>query len=136
MSSSAAPSPPAAPITPRAIIAGHGGFANGMISAVAQISGLGGVFIPVSNTGLSAAGVEDLLRAAVRDSGARIIFTDLPSGSCTLAARRVARTEPGLVVVTGVALPTVLSFACGSDLATATQRGRDAITVVEGADGA
>jgi hypothetical protein len=37
----------------RAILAGHGAFAEGAISAVAQIAGLGDTFVPVSNTGLT-----------------------------------------------------------------------------------
>lgn len=126
---------PAAPVLPRAIIAGHGGFAAGMVSAVAQVAGLGGLYVPVTNTGLSPAALEAALRTAMTESGVRIIFTDLPAGSCTLAARRIARSEPGVVVIAGVALPTLLSFACGSDLATATARGRDAIAIVEGAGG-
>jgi PTS system N-acetylgalactosamine-specific IIA component len=123
------------PEGPRAVIAGHGGFAAGMISAVAQVSGLGGRYVPVSNTGLSPQALEEVLRTAVADSGATVIFTDLPAGSCTMAARRLARGTPGLQVVAGVALPTLLSFVCGSDLATATARGRDAIAIVEGAGG-
>ena len=120
----------------RAIVAGHGAFADGLISAVQQIAGLGDLFVPVSNTGLTADVIEDALHTALTASGARVIFTDLPAGSCTLAARRVARTIPGLVIVTGVALPTLLSWACGSDVATASARGRDAITLVEGTGGA
>ena len=116
----------------RAVVAGHGAYAAGMISAVAQIAGLAERFVAVSNTGLSPAALEEALRTALAESGARIIFTDLPAGICTLAARRVARTDPGLTVVVGVALPTLLSFVCGSDVATATERGRDAIAIVEG----
>lgn len=134
--SSSVPTPvPNAPVKPRAVIAGHGGFAEGLVSAVEQVSGLGGLFVPVTNTGLSPQALEDVLRTALADSGARIIFTDLPAGSCTTVARRIARGSPGLQVVAGVALPTLLSFACGSDLATATARGRDAIAIVEGAGG-
>ncbi len=121
---------------PRAIVAGHGAFASGVISAVEQIAGLGALFVAVSNTGLSPAGLDAALREALAASGARVIFTDLPAGSCTMAARRIARTDPGLVVVTGVALPTLLSFACGADVASATERGREAIGLVEGAGGA
>ena len=116
----------------RAVVAGHGAYAEGMISAVAQIAGLADRFVAVSNTGLAPAALEEALRTALAESGARIIFTDLPAGSCTLAARRLARTDPGLTVVVGVALPTLLSFVCGSDVATATERGRDAIAIVEG----
>lgn len=120
-----------APARARAIIAGHGGFAAGMVSAVEQVSGRGATFVPVTNTGLSPQALEEVLRAAVADSAARVIFTDLPAGSCTMAARRIARGT-GITVVTGAALPTLLAFACGSDLATAASRGRDAIAVAEG----
>lgn len=120
----------------RAIVAGHGAFAEGVLSAVQQIAGLAHLFRPVSNAGLSPAGLEAALRAVLEETGARIVFTDLPAGSCTLAARRIARADPGLTVVTGVALPTLLAFACGQTVADATAKGRDAIALVEGAGGA
>jgi N-acetylgalactosamine PTS system EIIA component len=120
----------------RALVAGHGGFAEGLISAVSQIAGLGDLLVPVSNTGLSPQGMDERLRAALAESGARVIFTDLPAGSCTMAARRIARGDPGLVVVTGAALPTVLAWACGAEAADAVERGREALRLVEGAGGA
>jgi N-acetylgalactosamine PTS system EIIA component len=120
----------------RAVIAGHGEFAAGVISAVEQIAGLGELFVPVSNTGLSPQGMDARLREALESSGARVIFTDLPAGSCTMAARRIARTDPGLVVVTGAALPTVLAWACGCDTAEAVERGHESLKLVEGAGGA
>ncbi len=123
-----------APAPVRAIIAGHGGFAAGMVSAVEQVAGRGATFVPVTNTGLSPQALEEVLRAALADSRATVIFTDLPAGSCTMAARRIAR-DGGVTVVTGAALPTLLAYACGSDLATATARGRDAIAVAEGKPG-
>ncbi len=39
-----------------------------------------------------------------------MIFTDLPAGSCTMAARRLQRERPELVVVTGVNLAALLDF--------------------------
>ena len=116
----------------RAVLAGHGEFASGVLTAVAQIAGLADLFVPVSNTGLTPEALETVLRDRLRESGARIVFTDLPAGSCTLAARRIARGDPGLVVITGVGLPTLLSWACGGDLASATERGREALSQVEG----
>jgi len=116
---------------PKAIVAGHGTFAEGIRSAVEQISGRGDCFITISNSGLAPGDIEAKLREAVASTGARIIFTDLPAGSCTLAARRVQRDTPGLIVVTGAALPTILSYACGGDLAKAAEQGRDALTVIE-----
>lgn len=120
----------------RAVIAGHGEFAAGIISAVTQIAGLGELFVPVSNTGLSPQGMDALLREALERSGARVIFTDLPAGSCTMSARRIAREDRGIVVVTGAALPTVLAWACGCGTAEAVERGHESLKLVEGAGGA
>jgi len=42
----------AVPLEVRAIVAGHGDFASGLISAVEQITGRGGMLIPVTVLGL------------------------------------------------------------------------------------
>lgn len=117
---------------PPAIIAGHGDFAAGVRSAVEQIAGRADCFVAVSNAGLGPGEIEAELRRVVAETGARVIFTDLPAGSCTIAARRLLRDDPTLTLVTGAALPTVLSYACGCDLAKAVEQGRTAIGVVEG----
>jgi N-acetylgalactosamine PTS system EIIA component len=121
---------------PRAIVAGHGSFASGIISAVEQITGMGKVFVAVSNADLSPGGIEAKVREVLAESGARVIFTDLPAGSCTMAVRRMARLEPGLTLVTGVTLPTLLAFALGADAREAVEKGREAITILEDGRGA
>jgi PTS system N-acetylgalactosamine-specific IIA component len=95
----------------KAIVAGHGTFPEGMLSAIEQITGRSDLFIGVTNRDLSAHDVEVLIRDRLAMSGAAVIFTDLPAGSCTMAARRIQRELPGLVVVTGVNLATLLDFA-------------------------
>ncbi len=100
-----------APATVRAIVAGHGSFASGIISAVEQITGKGAVFLAMSNTGLCLDDIQDTLARALDDSGARVIFTDLPAGSCTMAVRRMIRARPGVLLVTGINLSTLLDFA-------------------------
>lgn len=100
----------------RAVVAGHGDFAAGMISAVDQISGRGGVFASLTNRGLGPGEIESRLRQLLADSGAHAVFTDLPAGSVTIAARRAARDTPGLVVVTGTNLATLLDFAFHGEL--------------------
>lgn len=100
-----------APTKPRAVIAGHGTFAEGLVSAVQQIAGKGDVFTSVSNTGLSGASIEANILQALDASNANVLFTDLPAGSCTMSARRLQRSRVGLIVVTGVNLATVLEFA-------------------------
>lgn len=121
---------------PRAIVAGHGSFAVGIISAVEQITGMGHVFVAISNADLSPGGIEAKVREALAETGARVIFTDLPAGSCTMAVRRMARLEPGLTLVTGVTLPTLLAFALGADAREAVEKGREAITILEDGRGA
>lgn len=116
----------------KAIVAGHGSFAEGIRSAVEQISGRGECFVAISNAGLAPAEIESMLRDALRRTGAKLIFTDLPAGSCTMAARRLQREDPTITVVTGAALPTILSYACGGDVGKAAEQGRDALTVIEG----
>ena len=115
-----------------AIVAGHGTFAEGIRSAVEQITGRGACIVAVSNAGMGPAEIEARLRAVMAETGSTLIFTDLPAGSCTIAARRIQRTDPHVTVVTGVALPTILSYACGGDVAKAAEQGRDALTVLEG----
>jgi PTS system N-acetylgalactosamine-specific IIA component len=68
-------------------------------------------------------------------SGARVIFTDLQAGSCTMAARRVLRELGEGTLVAGVNLPMLLDFALSSDADAAAaarqaaERGRAAVSV-------
>lgn len=126
-----------APEKARAIIIGHGEFSAGLASAVGQITGMADRFICLSNTGMAPGDIESALRSKVTDSGASVIFTDLPAGSATLAARRVARDLPALVLVSGVNLATLLDFVYssasspGEAARTAAERGRASLVVLE-----
>jgi N-acetylgalactosamine PTS system EIIA component len=122
--------------TARAIVAGHGDFAAGLVSAVEQITGRGDQFLPVTITGLGAEDIERLLRDHMEATGIRVVFTDLQAGSCTMAARRVLRAMTDAVVVCGTNLPLLLDFVF-NDRATpseaarhAAERGRAAIALV------
>ncbi|MET0395335.1 MAG: hypothetical protein ABW277_00780, partial [Longimicrobiaceae bacterium] len=53
--------------------------------------------------------------AALGD-GPGIIFTDLPSGSCAFAARRLSLDRPDTAVVCGVNLPMLLDFVFHREL--------------------
>ena len=123
------------------MIAAHGDVAAGLAAAVAQITGRADDFATLSNRGLCAADIERELRELVAASHALVIFTDLPGGSCTLAARRVARDHPEIALVTGVNLAALLDFACndgapdGDAARQAAERGRAAV-VATGAAGA
>ena len=69
-------------------------------------------------------------------------FTDLPAGSCTMAARRIQREVPALKVVTGVNLSTLLDFAFTADsgdanaVEHAADKGRASLVVTGGPRGA
>lgn len=131
--------PPAA-----AVVAAHGDLAAGLVSAVDQITGRGALLRPLSNRGLGAPEIEGALRAALDATGAGAVFTDLPGGSCTMAARRLQRERPALAVATGVNLAALLEFVCAVDagagaapdaggpaplVARAAERGRASIAV-------
>lgn len=124
----------------RAVVAGHGEFATGLVSAVEQITGRGDAFVTLSNRGMSAADVEQALRERVDADALMVIFTDLPAGSCTMAARRLQRERPATVLVTGTNLATLLDFVFHPDVPPveaaqhAAERGRAAL-VVTGAPG-
>ena len=120
----------------RAIVAGHGEFAAGLISAVEQITGRGDSFLPVAITGLGAEDIERLLRERMLETGIRVVFTDLQAGSCTMAARRVLRGMSDAVVVCGTNLPLLLDFVFNDRASAveaarhAAERGRAAIALV------
>lgn len=126
------------PTEVRAILAGHGDFAAGMVSAVQQITGLGGVFRTVTSRDLSASDLEATIRGAIEDSGVRVVFTDLQAGSCTMAARRVLRDRHDVLFVAGANLPMLLDFALSPEANAvdaarhAIERGKAAILTVGG----
>jgi N-acetylgalactosamine PTS system EIIA component len=124
------------PVRPQALVIGHKDFASGIVSAVTAITGRSDLFRTASNLGLDTRAMEAQLREAIAD-GVTIIFSDLPAGSTTMAARRAQRDHPDVTVVTGVNLPVLLDYAfaaAGEAHAadTAVEKGRAAMTVARG----
>jgi PTS system N-acetylgalactosamine-specific IIA component len=125
----------------RALVAGHGDFAAGLVSAVVQITGRSDVFLTLTNRDLSAQDVERAMRGQLDRAEIDVIFTDLPAGSCTMAARRLQRERPSLVVITGTNLATLLDFTfldampAAEAARHAAEKGRAALTVAGGAGG-
>lgn len=123
------------PVAVRAVVAGHGTFAAGVISAVEQITGRGAQFLAVSNAGLCLDDIQGSLARALDETGAQVIFTDLPAGSCTMAVRRMIRERPGVLLVTGINLSLLLDFAMQDDVEpaqavqTALDRGRASMAI-------
>jgi PTS system N-acetylgalactosamine-specific IIA component len=125
----------------RALVAGHGDFAAGLVSAVGQITGRGDAFVTLSNRDMSAVDVERAMRDRVDAQALEVIFTDLPAGSCTMAARRLQRERPAVVLVTGTNLATLLDFVFHTDVPAieaaqhAAEKGRASLVVTGGAPG-
>ena len=121
---------------PRAVVAGHGDYPVGIISAVEQITGRGALLIPVSGAGRSAVDIAEAIRATMLEHDVRVIFTDLQAGSCSMAARRMLSGVDGAVLVCGANLPTLLDFVLADDLAPdeaarrALERGRSAMILL------
>jgi N-acetylgalactosamine PTS system EIIA component len=128
------PEPPRASAK-RALVAGHADFAFGLVSAVDLITGRGDVLLPIQVRGLCGDDIQQLLLHTMRSSGARVIFTDLQAGSCTMAARRVLHELGEGTLVAGANLPMLLEFAMSSDpdvagaARQAAERGRAAVSV-------
>lgn len=128
--------------TARAVVAGHGDYAAGIISAVDQITGRGSMLVPVSGAGRSAAEIEQAIRETMTERGLTVIFTDLQAGSCSMAARRMMKGLEGAVLVCGANLPTLLDFVLADGLTPeeaarrALERGRSAMVMLGGSPSA
>jgi len=124
----------------RALVAGHGDFATGLVSAVEVITGQGKLLDALEVKTLCGDDIQVLLRTRLKESGARVIFTDLQAGSCTMAARRLLRDTPGVVLVSGSNLPMLLEFVLSratdpvEAARAAVERGKNAMSVYGGAE--
>jgi len=121
---------------PRAIVVGHGEFAGGLVSAVGQICGMADKLVVLSMMGMTPEDIESTIREQLTRTGARVIFTDLPAGSATIAARRIVKDDPSIVLVSGVNLATLLDFVFNNAVSpteaarTAAERGKASLIVV------
>jgi N-acetylgalactosamine PTS system EIIA component len=121
----------------RGIVIGHGAFAAGLVSAVDQICGMAGKLVGLSMVDLTPEDIEAKIRAELARTGAHVIFTDLPAGSGTIAARRIVRDDPAVMLVSGVNLATLLDFVFNTEASpidaarSAAARGKASLIVVE-----
>ena len=100
----------------RGILLTHGLMAEGLLDAVRRIAGPPPeALIPLSNDGCSP---ETLRRQLDQAAGTHpaVIFTDLQSGSCAIAARLSCGGTTPRGVVFGVNLPMLLDFVFHRDL--------------------
>ena len=93
----------------RGVVVGHGRIAEAMVDAAEGISGITDALVPVSNDGCDRDRLEDRIADAINDRPS-VVFVDLPSGSCLLAALHRFREQSDVEVVTGVNLAMLLDF--------------------------
>ncbi len=117
----------------RGVVVSHGDMANGLIDAVRRIAGDRATGLAaVSNHGKGPGALRSEVDAAA-GPGSAIVFVDLQSGSCGLAAAYACRGCVGRAVITGVNLPMLLDFVFNRQLsldelvARLVDRGRSAI---------
>jgi mannose/fructose-specific phosphotransferase system component IIA len=94
----------------RGIVLAHGGMAQGLVDAVRRIAGeAADALVPLSNEGLSPPELKNALERLAGE-GPVVVFADLVSGSCGLAAFSSCRERRDRAVVGGVNLPILLDF--------------------------
>lgn len=92
------------------VVVGHGAMAQGLVDAAQRITGgLADCLAPLSNDGKNAEQLKSELDQMVGDSRS-VVFVDIQSGSCGLAALACCRDSVRRVVVSGVNLPMLLDF--------------------------
>lgn len=100
----------------RGVVVAHGSMADGLIDAVRCIAGgAADALVPVSNEGRN----PQQLRASIQKvagDGPVVVFADLLSGSCGMAAFASCREADQSTVVCGVNLPVLLDFVFHRDL--------------------
>jgi mannose/fructose-specific phosphotransferase system component IIA len=92
------------------IVVAHGAMAEGLVDAVRRIAGQEAAgLVPVSNEAKSA---KDLAVEIDRLAGGEpaLVFVDLQSGSCGMAALTSCRDSARRAVLCGVNLPMLLDF--------------------------
>lgn len=119
----------------RGVVLAHASLADGLVASVRAISGVDGeALVPLTNEGCSPESLQARLNEALPGDGPAIVFTDLGSGSCAFAGRKVALLRPDTGVVSGVNLPVLLDFVFHRDMPLAAlverlvEKGRAGIT--------
>ncbi len=94
----------------RGILVAHGAMAEGLVDAVRRIAGTDHeALVALSNEGLAPDALAREIEALLGDAPG-VVFTDMQSGSCAMAARLTCRDSQERVIVCGVNLPMLLDF--------------------------
>lgn len=101
----------------RGLVICHGRLAEALVDAVREIVGEDGGLVAISNEGCSTEELERRIAPQLAGDAPIVLFSDLPSGSCTFAARHLAQVRGEVGVVGGVNLPMLLDFVFHRTLA-------------------
>ena len=100
----------------RGVVVAHGEMADGLVSAVRRIVGdAADALQPLSNDGKSPALLRDELDELAGDDPV-VVFVDLATGSCGMAALSCCRARSRRALVGGVNLPMLLDFVFSRQL--------------------
>jgi mannose/fructose-specific phosphotransferase system component IIA len=98
---------------PVALLVTHGVLGEELVRTVESILGPQGDVITVSNSGLSADGLDDAILSGVKGVPAEraiVLFSDLAAGSCGIATRRASLRDRVVRRASGINLPMLLEF--------------------------
>ena len=98
----------------KGVVVGHGTLAAALVDAVQCIAGADTGLVAISNTDCDRGTLEAKILEAVGE-GPALVFIDMPSGSCLVAAMRRLEGIAGTRVVTGVNLAMLLEFVFHRD---------------------
>lgn len=98
---------------PVALLVTHGVLGQELVRTVEAILGAQSDVITLSNSGLSADGLDDAILSGVNAVPAArpiVLFSDLAAGSCGIATRRAALKDRVVRRASGINLPMLLEF--------------------------
>lgn len=118
------------------VVLAHGAMAEGLVSAAKKIAGAPAeALIALSNDGKSPVELRAELDSLAGNNRA-VVFVDLQSGSCGMAALSCCKDSVRRVVICGVNLPMILDFVFHSEeplpdiVVRAVEKGQAAIAPV------
>lgn len=100
----------------RGIVVAHAGLAEALVDSVRSIAAPAeDALVAVSNVGLGPDAIGEAIQGAMGPEPT-IVFSDLPTGSCGIAARRIGQDREAYAMVCGVNLPILLDFVTHRDM--------------------
>ncbi len=100
----------------RGVVVAHAGLAQALVDAVQRIADPDeDALQAVSNEGLGPDGIGQAILDRAGD-GPVIVFSDLPTGSCGFAARKLCGERATYAMICGVNLPVLLDFVSHRDM--------------------